>query len=557
MDNFSTLQLKRACYVALLEENKLESGISFFYKYMKKLNLFAFNLFNIKKIIEEKRKAKKVLIEILSKKAEEYFKQKQYSDALLCYENIFSVDKKNIENLKKYIDCLKELKQYDLALNLAHKLEKLTTKKEFLPIISSIYEASQDEVKAIEFYEKYVALLKESEFDVNKKNKLGILYFRLYPKTHLFEHAQKSYDYLKEVLKTDMNSKAYLKNMIFATRRLKKYEEEKKYWDIYFKNKYADKEDEFIYSSSRMLQGEIELWEEYYEARYQKENSLNKYPKSNKPYWNGEDLTDKTLFVHFEQGFGDTILMMGYMRRLVKLAKKVVFYVQDELYDLLKPNGFGVEIQSRKTHGEAKKDSCDYFILAMSIPKALKLNRENISVGKDYIKLDALKIKEWENKYFKTDKFKIGVAFMGNKKGNQNRDIPLKSLLKFDNLKNVQLYCLTKDVEDADLKAFKKNKVVNIAKDFNSFLDTALAMENMDLIVTSDSCILNLAGALGKKTFAAFNFQFEFRWYDLSGKDCGWFSSVVPFVNDKDDNWDLTIDKIIKEIDLINKNSHS
>ena len=186
----------------------------------------------------------------------------------------------------------------------------------------------------------------------------------------------------------------------------------------------------------------------------------------------------------------------------------------------------------------------------MSLPVALDLDKENISVGGGYIKPKTELVQNFREKYFDNDKFKIAVAFEGIA-SNKKRDIPLKNLLLLDKLDNVELYCFTKDIDDKTLKAFKNHKVINIAKDFENFADTAAALQCVDLVVSSDNCILNLAGAIGKKTIGVFNYHYEFRWYDLTGEDCGWFTSVKPIVNNSDNDWNLSMQKVVELIKLM------
>ena len=95
-----------------------------------------------------------------------------------------------------------------------------------------------------------------------------------------------------------------------------------------------------------------------------------------------------------------------------------------------------------------------------------------------------------------------------------------------------------------------KNKYINIANSFNSFEDTAAAIMNCDIIISSDNCILNLAGALNKKTYGLFNWCYEFRWFDLSGEDVSWYKSVKPFINEKMNDWSPTIKKVINTINV-------
>ena len=109
-------------------------------------------------------------------------------------------------------------------------------------------------------------------------------------------------------------------------------------------------------------------------------------------------------------------------------------------------------------------------------------------------------VEKYKKEYFNNSKLKIGFAYSGNKNGQKKRDIPIKKLAILDKIKNVQFYCFTKDIDDKELKVFKKNKVINIAKHFENFAHTAAALECCDLVITSDNCILNLAGAIGKKT---------------------------------------------------------
>ena len=90
--------------------------------------------------------------------------------------------------------------------------------------------------------------------------------------------------------------------------------------------------------------------------------------------------------------------------------------------------------------------------------------------------------------------------------------------------------------------------IENLGKIFKDFSDTAGAIENCDLIITTDSSVLNLAGALGKKTFCLFNKYTEWRWYNLDAGDTGWYKSVKPFHAKKVNDFKPEIEKICEEI---------
>lgn len=555
MSRFLKLQLNRACYVSLLDANDIKSGVIEFKHYMKRLNLFMLNPFYLKKCLKEKKQARDIFIEKIKKEAKKHFDEKNYQEALKLYKIIFDVDSKDVENIKNYIAALEKTEQFDLQFGLAKYLVKIDKSAENYKLLSEACKLIKDFKKAILFFEKALSIDKKTELDANENTKLGFLYFNYYTTfTHNPLHIKKASECFEAALKSSPNNKGYLMNAIFGTRQQKDYEAEKKHWEVYFKNNHADKNDEFIYSSSCCLRGDIPEWEKYYEARYLKPASISNYQTTDKPRYDGtQDIHDKTLLVLCEQGFGDTFLMYGYMQRLAKIAKKVIFYVQNSTYELLKNSDENIEIQCAKTKKKEEIEH-DYFMLCMSIPNVLKLTKENLSVGAGYIKTDEALVEKYKKEYFNNQKLKIGIAFLGNKNGQQKRDIPLKKLALLDKLKDVQFYCFTKDVEDKELKIFKRNKVVNIAKSFDDFAHTAAALECCDLVISSDNCILNLAGAIGKKTLGVFNYHYEFRWYDLNENDCGWFKTVKPFVNDIYNNWDKTLGRVIEEVEIIKKN---
>lgn len=543
-EEFLNEQLSRAVLVAMLEQGKLTEAISYYELYKKKLLEI-----DTQDSSKELEYATNILIAKLVKLSNDYIKNNDYANALICYKYIFEKNSNDIENIKNYIKCLEKLEQYDLQLSLAKVLAKKDKTPEKYKILSNAYDKLQDYKKAIEYYNKYLKASNKIKLDAKDYNTIGCHYFNSYvKKTQSPEDAENALEYFKKALYGNLENKSYLKNTIVAAMKAKNFEIEKKCWDVYIAKGYASKEDEFTYCASCLRNGDIKGWAKYYGSRFEK-NEPTVYPKFNKPMWTGkEDLKDSTLLVHYEQGYGDNFLMFGYMPRLVKMAKKVIYFIQNNAYELVKDNEFGVDVFCQK-NADPQKLEFDYHIPCMSIPIALNLDKDNISVGGGYIKPKNELVQLFKEKYFDNDKLKIAVAFEGVA-SNKKRDIPLKNLLLLDKLENVQLYCFTKDVDDKTLKSFKNNKVINIAKDFENFADTAAALQNVDIVVSSDNCILNLAGAIGKKTIGVFNYHYEFRWYDLTGENCGWYTSVKPIVNNAYNDWNLSMQKVVELIKL-------
>ena len=133
------------------------------------------------------------------------------------------------------------------------------------------------------------------------------------------------------------------------------------------------------------------------------------------------------------------------------------------------------------------------------------------------------------------------------------RNIPLEELEPLCKLENTELYLLTLDITEDEYNFCKNNNITILKKDLSNFAQTAAAIENMDIIVSTDNVILNLAGAMGKRTLGLFNWSYEYRWYDLTGEDVGWYTSVKPFINPSINDWQSSVAKVVEEIEKYRK----
>lgn len=549
MDNFLLLKLNRAVWVSLLEQERIIEAISYFETYQNNLLILQSEKQLKEKVLDEMVQSQTIFLIKMTKIAKEYFDDEDYENALICYTSIFKYSQKDTECLKNYITCLGKLEQFDLETELLEYLETITPDDISLyKILAEVYNKRANHKKAVQYLEKYINE-KQDNVSAHEYNLLGCYYNSLYSEeTHNTDDVIKSVEQFKKASDMDPFSRLFAKNVTIMAAKANDYETGKKYWERVMATNSVTNDDKYDYAAFSIRNGNFEEWHKYFGARFAKENNPTQFPKMSKPEWNGvKDLSNSTLLVYYEQGFGDTFLMWGYFPRLVKLAKHVIFVVQDSVYELLKDNTLGVEIIP-KSLANLDKIKFNYYIPSMSIPTALKLTAENISVGEGYIKVREDLVNIFKEKYFNNNKFKIGISFSGSVSGNHTRDISIKEFLPLDELQNVEIYSLTKDVKDEQFDCFKNNKIKNIAKDFKNFEDTAAAIENLDVVITSDNCILNLAGALGKKTLGLFNWHYEFRWFDLTGENVVWLTSVKPIVNDKIDNWAYSMNKAIEEI---------
>ena len=314
-------------------------------------------------------------------------------------------------------------------------------------------------------------------------------------------------------------------------------------------------DDLFGYAAFLIRFGHYKEGFEHYECRIntdkkRPEESGVFYPKLNKPRWDGKsNIKESTLLVHFEQGIGDNIMFIRFVKNIQKHVKQVIAVVPDQVYQLFWESKLPFDIYPAR-HPVEKLDF-DYHIPLLSLPLALGLTPETITDRDGYLTVEPERIKHYKKAFINDDgKFKIGINFEGGETGkSQARDIEWIHLREFAKIENVQIYCLNKNIPEKYLKEILPDcNIIALGKTFNSFADTAAAVLNMDYIVSTDSGILNLAGALGIETLGLFNFDYEYRWYKAESGSIPWYSKVTSIVNDCQNVWTPTIEKAVEHI---------
>lgn len=182
----------------------------------------------------------------------------------------------------------------------------------------------------------------------------------------------------------------------------------------------------------------------------------------------------------------------------------------------------------------------------MTLPYVLNARIDNIPLSQGYLSADWEKAEEFKREFFNNNNFKIAITWSGTKDGNKRRNIPLECFYPLTKLKNTTVYSFQKGFGSEQLENLPSDiKIVDLGCEFKNFSDTAAATANIDLFVTSDNAVFNLAGAMGKKTFLMLNKNSEWRWF-FDEKTTPWYDSVRIFKKKhENDSWDLLMSKII------------
>ncbi|MEO8301144.1 MAG: tetratricopeptide repeat-containing glycosyltransferase family protein [Rhizomicrobium sp.] len=255
------------------------------------------------------------------------------------------------------------------------------------------------------------------------------------------------------------------------------------------------------------------------------------YPQ---PLWTGaEDLKAKTVFVYIEQGLGDTIQFYRFVTPLLARGARVILSVQDSLLRLLEHARPRVELIGSRTVPPA----FDYHIPLMSLPLALELTPGSIPDPGRTLEPDALKTEEWAARIGKKG-FKIGISWQGARGGVTSRAMPLDCFQGLSRIPGVRLISLQKDF-GAEQRAGRLwvEGLEGLDDGADAFVDTAAVIANLDLVITLDSAVAHLAGALRCPVWVALKQVPDWRWF-LGRDDSPWYSSMRLFRQTKDGDWD-------------------
>ena len=305
-----------------------------------------------------------------------------------------------------------------------------------------------------------------------------------------------------------------------------------------------------------LLIGDYEEGLKIYEWRWETKD-ISKFKRNfSQPLWLGdESLSGKTILLHAEQGLGDTIQFCRFVKMVSDLGAKVIFEVQKPLVQLLKDLP-GVATLIAK--GDPVPEF-DYHCPLMSLPLAFKTDLNSVPSANSYLVAEAEKVAYWKNR-IKGDELKIGIAWQGSHgaKIDIGRSFELKLFEKIAALPNLQLISLQKGYGSEQLQKMPDEMLVvdlgdELDKD-GAFLDSSAVMMNLDLVITSDTALAHLAGALGIKTWVALKYVPDWRWM-LDRKDSPWYPSVTLYRQQKIDDWATVFNQMLVEITLMRKAS--
>jgi len=312
-----------------------------------------------------------------------------------------------------------------------------------------------------------------------------------------------------------------------------------------------------------LLKGDFERgWPEYewrWQASRVPQPALSQ-PTLSRAQWQGGSLAGKTILLYTEQALGDAIQFVRYAPVLKQQAARVVVACHPALVPLLKQASGVDEVVSELT----EQTRFDSHAPLLSLPGILPTTLPTIPATVPYLNADAGLVAQWRERLRGQPGFRVGVNWRG--RGGEGvlamRDIPAYCFKALAELPGVRLVNLQQGPTRHELRAElgdskpAESKLIDPGDEFDTahgaFMDTAAIMQNLDLIITSDTSIAHLAGALGVPVWVALPLAPDWRWL-LARRDSPWYPTMRLYRQQRLGDWTSVFDEIRADVLLVMK----
>ncbi len=292
---------------------------------------------------------------------------------------------------------------------------------------------------------------------------------------------------------------------------------------------------------TRMLMGDWELGWKDYEWRFKCHDWQRTYPhRLYGERWQGQSFKGNTLLVHSEQGIGDAILFARYLRLVKERGGRVVFEVRTCLKSLF-ANLKGVDDLIELSSETPPSIHYNYYVPLASLPGVFNNNTNNVPNETPYLKADQDKVADWK-KRLPTEGLNVGLVW-GGSDTYRERSCTLADMSPLGFVKGINWIGLQKgpaSVQASPELLPRHFNVINWGEEFEDFSDTAAAVACLDLIISIDTSVAHLAGAMAKPVWVLLPAVPDWRWL-LERSQTPWYPTAHLFRQSRDGSWGRVI----------------
>jgi tetratricopeptide (TPR) repeat protein len=296
----------------------------------------------------------------------------------------------------------------------------------------------------------------------------------------------------------------------------------------------------------RLRLGDFAAGWQGYEWRWRKAEWVPLRRNFAAPLWLGaEPIAGKTLLLHAEQGFGDTVQFVRYAPLLAKCGATVVLECQPALKDLLRHcDGLALVLG----RGEALP-AFDLHCPLLSLPLGCGTQLDTVPAHVPYLRPPPERLATWRGRVPANGRLRVGICWAGSAAhlNDRNRSIPLQSFAALLAVPGLDFVSVQKDVDAAQAAILRRHGVVQLGQDFADFADAAAVLAMLDLVITVDTSIAHLAGAMAKAVAMLVPFAPDFRWL-TERTDSPWYPTMRLYRQTALGDWSGPLQRLQQEL---------
>lgn len=283
-----------------------------------------------------------------------------------------------------------------------------------------------------------------------------------------------------------------------------------------------------------------EGWREY-EYRWFQDPMRASRIRFDFPFWEGQPLEGKSILLRSEQGIGDVIQFARYAALLKARGAKVVLHAHPGMGKIAE-GLTGVDEVHEKLQMPAR---FDYFINMMTLPRVFDTTLDCIPAQVPYLRVDTPTLDKWRPR-FSGSGVRVGLVWAGNPKQLRDRDrsIPLRELAPLWSVPGVRYFSLQKELRPGDSEYLAETGNVELlGPELEDLSDTAAVIRHLDLVITVDTGVAHLAGAMGKTVWLLLAAAGDFRWLETR-EDSPWYPTIRLIRQERLRDWGGAVTRV-------------
>lgn len=474
---------------------------------------------------------------------------KRHMEALDCYKRVLAVKPDHAQAWLKQGNSLNDLGRLPEALGCYEKaVEASPEYPEALFNLANTLKEFERTDEALATYDKVLAI--EPDFAEALANRALLLVGK-----NRLEEALAGYDRALALLPDDADT---IYNRAVTLEDLQRYDEAIAGYARVPENNANFQSARWNTALCNLKLGHLEAGWRLYEQRWLGEQMRKTQRYFTQPLWLGQEaLAGKTILLHSEQGFGDSLQFARYVPLLAERGATVILQVQPALKSLMA----GVKGASVVLGTGEQLPHFDLHCPLMSLPLAFQTFSLDQIPAADYLQEDSAKSESWRVRLGEKHKLRVGIAWAGSnprlnspasKRLDAVRSVSFSSLSPLLKNEAVEFYSLQAG-ESAGLQLRMHpdgKRVTDYSRDLRDFADTAALISNLDLVISVDTAVAHLAGTLGKPVWLLNRYNPDWRWL-LERSDSPWYPSMRIFRQEQAGDWSSVIAAASQELNAV------